>query len=148
METKKGLFYALETIREMVDEFCSVHYDDWEKINEAYKAEHGFNKGAEHLSIRSYIGSDLLIDFSYLARDVELGGPFTNEYWIRSQGTQCIRNERDREANKLWSDVLAKISVTYDGNEFTDIHWVEDDDCLIKNRFVAKDVLYSHRISF
>lgn len=148
METKKGLFYALETIREMVNEFCGEHSYEWDKINEAYKAEHGFNKGAEHLSIRSYIGSDLLIDFSFLARDVELGEPFVNEYWIRSQGTQCIRSQKDREANSLWSDVLAKIRVEYDGNEFTDISWFEDDDCLIKNKFINKGVLYAHRISF
>ena len=130
----------------MVSNFLNdfSHQRQWDKVNEEYKKAHGFSKGQESLSLQSYVGSDLLIDFIYLARDVEEGKPFTNEYWIRSMGTQCISDEKDKEANRVFSDILAKISVTYDGSEFTDIHWFEDEDCLIKNKFVEENKLYDY----
>ena len=141
---KDLLSYTLLTIRAMVSEFISEfsHQKQWEKLNEEYKEKHGFYKGPQSLSLQSYIGSDLLIDFIYLARDVENGEPFTNEYWIRSQGTQCCRDENDKYACRAFKDILGKISVTFNGNVFTDIRWVEDEDCLIKNRFVKENVLY------
>lgn len=135
----KGIAYALGKLRDMASEFCHEHSDDWIKLNNAYKEEHGFNRGNETLTLCSFMGSDLLIDFVYLARDAEAGLPFTNEYWLRSQGTQCIRTDADRFANKVFNDIVAKIKVVYDGNEFTDIHWFEDEDCLIKNRLIKND---------
>ena len=147
-EVHKGLFYAMETIREMVTNFCNEHSTDWLKLNEEYKKDHGFSRGADYLTMRSFVGTDMLIDFAYLARDVELGGPFTNEYWIRSQGTQCIRNDKDREVNRCFGDIVAKIVVVYDGNEFTDIHWIEDEDCLLKNKFLDEGKLYYNRVNY
>ena len=143
---KKGLHYAMMTIRRMVDSFLTDygHQRQWDAINEEYKNEHGFHKGSETLILQSYIGSDLLIDFVFLAKDVEEGKPFTNEYWIRSMGTQCVRTEEDKENNRVFTDILAKISVTYDGNEFTDIHWFQDEDCLIDNKFVKENKPYDY----
>lgn len=140
----KGLYYATKTIRAMVDNFINVHEHQWRKINEEYKKEHGFSKGKESLSLQSYIGSDLLIDFIYLAKQVEEGVPFTNEYWIRSMGTQCIRNDKDREDNRVFSDILGKMSVTFDGTEFTDIHWIQDSDCLVNNELLKENKLYRY----
>jgi len=141
---EKGLYYATKTIRAMVDNFLNIHEHQWRKINEEYKKEHGFSKGKESLSLQSYIGSDLLIDFIYLAKQVEEGAPFTNEYWIRSMGTQCIRNDKDREDNRVFSDILGKMSVTFDGTEFTDIHWIQDGDCLVNNELLKENKLYRY----
>lgn len=143
---EKGLYYATKVIRTAVDNFLNeyAHERQWDKINEEYKKEHGFSLGRESLSLQSFIGSDMLIDFIYLARDVENGLPFTNEYWIRSMGTQCIRNDKDREDNRVFSDILAKLSVTFDGKEFTDIHWIQDEDCLIDNTFIKENKLYKY----
>ena len=65
---EKGLHYAMKTIRAMVDNFINDfgHQRQWEKLNEEYKESHGFHKGPQSLSLQSYIGSDLLIDFIYL----------------------------------------------------------------------------------
>ena len=134
----------MHVIRAMVNDFINTHERDWEKANEEYKAQHGFHRGPQSLSLQSYIGSDLLIDFIYLAKDVEEKVPFTNEYWIRSMGTQCIRTEQDKEDNNVFTDVLAKISVTFNGEEFTDIHWVEDEKCLIHNRLLEEGKLFRY----
>ena len=141
---KKTLSYILLTLRAMVSEFISEfsHQKQWEEFNEQYKKDHGFYCASNHLSLQSYIGSDLLIDFAYLAQDMEKGEPFVNEYWIRSMGTQSCRSEYDKECARTFRDILGKISVTFDGNEFTEIKWVEDKDCLIKNRFLEKGILY------
>ena len=138
------------TIRRMVDEFNREHQLKWDKIREEYKEKsrqeylkiypdssfEGHTLGRP-LSLQSYIGSDLLIDFTFLALEVEKKEPFVREYWIRSQGTQCIRNESDVEANRnVWSDIVAKILVEFDGKEFTKVDWFQDDDCKLKNRFI------------
>ena len=140
----------------MVDEFIREHWYEWEKVREAYKEqsrlEHlkfapdstfeGISLGRS-LSLQSHVGSDMLIDFVFLAMEAEKGQPFTREYWIRSQGTQCIKNKEDEDANrKVWKDILTKIKVEFDGNEFTKIEWVEDDDCLLKNQFIKKASLW------
>ena len=141
---------TLNTIRRMVDEFNREHRLKWDKIREEYKEKsrqeylkiypessfEGHTLGRP-LSLQSYIGSDLLIDFTFLALEVEKKEPFVREYWIRSQGTQCIRNESDVEANRnVWSDIVAKILVEFDGKEFTKVDWFQDDDCKLKNRFI------------
>ena len=141
---------TLYTIRRMVDEFNREHQLKWDKIREEYKEKsrqeylkiypdssfEGHTLGRP-LSLQSYIGSDLLIDFTFLALEVEKKEPFVREYWIRSQGTQCIRNESDVEANRnVWSDIVAKILVEFDGKEFTKVDWFQDDDCKLKNRFI------------
>ena len=144
----KGIFYAQMMLRAMINDFLNEfsHQRQWEKINTEYKEAHGISKGSESLSMQSYIGSDLLIDFIYLAQDAEAGEPFINEYWIRSMGTQCCRTESAKEAVRgAFRDILAKISVTLDGKEFTDIHWIEDEECLIKNNFVEEKVLCRYR---
>ena len=142
---------TLYTIRRMVDEFNREHQIQWDKIREEYKEKsrqeylkiypdssfEGYTLGRP-LSLQSYIGSDLLIDFAFLALEVEKKEPFIREYWIRSQGTQCIRNESDVEANRnVWSDIVAKILVEFDGKEFTKVAWFQDDDCKLKNHFIA-----------
>ena len=143
-----------ETFRKihfMVDEFILEHQIQWDKMREEYKEKsrqeylkiypdssfEGHTLGRP-LSLQSYIGSDLLIDFTFLALDAEKKEPFVREYWIRSQGTQCIRNESDVEANRnVWSDIVAKILVEFDGKEFTKVAWFQDDDCKLKNRFIV-----------
>lgn len=144
---------TLYTIRRMVDEFNREHQLKWDKIREEYKEKsrqeylkiypdssfEGHTLGRP-LSLQSYIGSDLLIDFAFLALDAEKKEPFVREYWIRSQGTQCIKNESDVEANRnVWSDIVAKILVEFDGKEFTKVAWFQDDDCKLKNSFIKDD---------
>lgn len=144
---------TLYTIRRMVDEFNREHQIQWDKIREEYKEKsrqeylkiypdssfEGYTLGRS-LSLQSYIGSDLLIDFTFLALEAEKKEPFIREYWIRSQGTQCIKNESDVEANRsVWSDIVAKILVEFDGKEFTKVAWFQDDDCKLKNSFIKGD---------
>ena len=141
---------TLYTIRRMVDEFIREHQLKWDRIREEYKEKsrqeylkiypdssfEGHTLGRP-LSLQSYIGSDLLIDFAYLAFKAEQKEPFIHEYWIRSQGTQCIKSESDVEANRnVWSDIVAKILVEFDGKEFTKVAWFQDEDCKLKNSFI------------
>jgi hypothetical protein len=125
----------------MVDSFINRHWTDWSDLNDRYKAEHGFDKGASSISLQSYIGSDLTIDMACLAKDIEERESFTNEYWIRSRGIQCIRNEEDRENNRIWSDVLGKFTVTKSGDDIS-FAWIEDESCLLKNTLIRDKVLY------
>lgn len=141
---------TLYTIRRMVDEFIREHQLKWDRIREEYKEKsrqeylkiypdssfEGHTLGRP-LSLQSYIGSDLLIDFTFLALEAEKKEPFIREYWIRSQGTQCIKSESDVEANRnVWSDIVAKILVEFDGKEFTKVAWFQDEDCKLKNSFI------------
>ena len=141
---------TLNTIRRMVDEFIREHQLKWDRIREEYKEKsrqeylkiypdssfEGHTLGRP-LSLQSYIGSDLLIDFTFLALEAEKKEPFIREYWIRSQGTQCIKSESDVEANRnVWSDIVAKILVEFDGKEFTKVAWFQDEDCKLKNSFI------------
>lgn len=141
---------TLYTIRRMVDEFIREHQLKWEKVRGEYKEKsrqeylkiypnssfEGHTLGRP-LSLQSYIGSDLLIDFTFLALEAEKKEPFIREYWIRSQGTQCIKNESDVEANRnVWSDIVAKILVEFDGKEFTKVAWFQDKDCKLENSFI------------
>ena len=141
---------TLYTIRRMVDEFNREHQIQWDKIREEYKEKsrqeylkiypdssfEGHTLGRP-LSLQSYIGSDLLIDFAFLALEAEKKEPFIREYWIRSQGTQCIKSESDVEANRnVWSDIVAKILVEFDGKEFTKVAWFQDKDCKLENSFI------------
>lgn len=137
-----GIGNTLITMRNMVDSFVGRHWDAWEKYRENYKAEHGFEKGVP-LSMQSYLGSDLTIDLGYLAKDLEERDTFTNEYWIRSQGMQSIRNEQDREANNnVWSDVLGKFSVTKREDGDVEFKWLQDEKCLIDNTLIKDGKLY------
>ena len=144
---------TLHTIRGMVSAFICEHQIQWDKVREEYKEKSrqeylkmypnssfdGYTLGRP-LSLQSYIGSDLLIDFTFLALEVENKEPFIREYWIRSQGTQCIKNESDVEANRsVWSDIVAKILVEFDGKEFTKVAWFQDEDCKLKNSFIKGD---------
>ena len=144
---------TLYTIRRMVDEFIREHQLKWDRIREEYKEKsrqeylkiypdssfEGHTLGRP-LSLHSYIGSDLLIDFTFLALEAEKKEPFIREYWIRSQGTQCIKSESDVEANRnVWSDIVAKILVEFDGKEFTKVAWFQDEDCKLKNSFIKDD---------
>ena len=141
---------TLYTIRRMVDEFNREHNLKWDKIREEYKEKsrqeylkiypdssfEGHTLGRP-LSLQSYIGSDLLIDFAFLALEAEKKEPFIREYWIRSQGTQRIKSESDVEANRnVWSDIVAKILVEFDGKEFTKVAWFQDKDCKLENSFI------------
>ena len=141
---------TLYTIRRMVDEFIREHQLKWDRIREEYKEKsrqeylkiypdssfEGHMLGRP-LSLQSYIGSDLLIDFTFLALEAEKKEPFIREYWIRSQGTQCIKSESDVEANRnVWSDIVAKILVEFDGKEFTKVAWFQDKDCKLENSFI------------
>ena len=144
---------TLYTIRRMVDEFNREHQLKWDRIREEYKEKsrqeylkiypdssfEGHTLGRP-LSLQSYIGSDLLIDFAFLALEAEKKEPFIREYWIRSQGTQCIKSESDVEANRnVWSDIVAKILVEFDGKEFTKVAWFQDEDCKLENSFIKDD---------
>ena len=144
---------TLHTIHRMVGEFISEHQIKWDKVREEYKEKsrqeylkiypdssfEGHTLGRP-LSLQSYIGSDLLIDFTFLALEAEKKEPFIREYWIRSQGTQCIKSESDVEANRnVWSDIVAKILVEFDGKEFTKVAWFQDEGCKLKNSFIKDD---------
>lgn len=144
---------TLYIIHGMVDEFIREHQLKWEKVRGEYKEKsrqeylkiypnssfEGHTLGRP-LSLQSYIGSDLLIDFTFLALEAEKKEPFIREYWIRSQGTQCIKSESDVEANRnVWSDIVAKILVEFDGKEFTKVAWFQDEDCKLKNSFIKDD---------
>ena len=144
---------TLYTIHGMVDEFIREHQLKWDRIREEYKEKsrqeylkiypdssfEGHTLGRP-LSLQSYIGSDLLIDFTFLALEAEKKEPFIREYWIRSQGVQCIKNKSDVEANRnVWSDIVAKILVEFDGKEFTKVAWFQDEDCKLKNSFIKDD---------
>ena len=141
---------TLYTIHGMVDEFIREHQLKWDRIREEYKEKsrqeylkiypdssfEGHTLGRS-LSLQSHIGSDLLIDFTFLALEAEKKEPFIREYWIRSQGTQCIKNEKDvKENRRVWSDIVAKILVEFDGKEFTKVAWFQDEDCKLKNHFI------------
>lgn len=82
----------------------------------------------------------MLIDFVYLTAAIEKGDWFVREYWIRSNGTQCIKSVEDVLCNRgVWDDVLAKIIVVFDGKEVTSVEWFQDEDCKIKNKFITDD---------
>lgn len=143
---------AMYSIRNMVDAFVREHSFEWNKYRDAYQEQSRLEhlklwpestyKGVKigvPLSMQSYIASDLLIDFVFLALEVEGQRPFVREYWLRSQGVQCIKDAEDIENNrKVFSDIVAKIKVEFDGKEFTKIEWFEDEDCKIKNHFIHK----------
>ena len=144
---------TLYTIHGMVDEFIREHQLKWDRIREEYKEKsrqeylkiypdssfEGHTLGRP-LSLQSYIGSDLLIDFTFLALEVEKKEPFIHEYWIRSQGTQCNKSESDVEAHRnVWSDIVANILVEFDDQEFTKVAWFQDEDCKLKNSFIKDD---------
>lgn len=138
----KEIGIALITMRNMVDSIVSLGWHEWEKINDEYRRQYGYPKGPS-LSMQSYIGSDLTIDMGYLAKDLEERMAFTNEYWIRSQGIQCIRTKEDREANdNVWHDVLAKFRVTKTEDGEITFEWFEDEKCLISNPLIKQGKLY------
>jgi hypothetical protein len=139
------------TIYNMVYEFINEHQIAWDNYREEKRKESieehlkiypdatdfkGIMPGRS-LSYQSFIGTDLLIDFWYLASKMESSVPFVHEYWIRSNGVQCIKESGDAEHNrKVWSDIIGKFVVEFDGEVVTRIEWVQDDDCLIKNRLI------------
>lgn len=140
-----------KTIYNMVYEFINEHQIAWENYREEKRKqsieEHlkfypdatNFNgiMPGRSLSYQSFIGTDLLIDFWYLASKMESSVPFIHEYWIRSNGVQCIKESVDAEYNrKVWNDILGKFVVEFDGEVITRIEWVQDDDCLIKNKLI------------
>lgn len=144
---------TLHKLRNMVDDFIREHSYHWDKVREEYRLKtkeewlkiypksefEGLQLGRS-LSLQSHIGSDMLIDFIYLAAAIEKGEMFTYEYWIRSNGTQCIKSVEDVQANRsVWNDVVAKIIVVFDGKEVTMVEWFQDEDCKIKNTFIKDD---------
>ena len=137
-------------IHGMVDEFIREHQVKWDIVREEYKEKtrqeylkvfpnasfDGHTLGRS-LSLQSHLGSDLHIDFTFLALKVEKKEPFIHEYWIRSQGVQCIKDENDVEVNRrIWRDIVAKILVEFDGEKFTKVAWFQDDDCKLENYFI------------
>ena len=144
---------TMHKIYGMVDEFIREHQVKWDRVREEYKEKSrqeylkvfpnasfdGHTLGRS-LSLQSHLGSDLLIDFTFLALKVEKKEPFIYEYWIRSQGTQCIKNENDVEVNRrVWSDIVAKILVEFDGEKFTKVAWFQDKDCKLENYFIKNN---------
>ena len=142
------------TIYNMVYEFINEHQIAWDNYREEKRKESieehlkfypnatdykGVMPGRS-LSFQSFIGTELLIDFWYLASKMESSVPFVHEYWIRSNGVQCIKESGDAETNrKVWSDILTKLVVEYDGEIITRIEWLQDDDCRIENKFIKKN---------
>ena len=135
----------LVTLRNMVDSFISEHSIVWEKYQREYKEKTGFHNGREFLSLQSYLGTDLLIDFAYIALAADEGVPFERELWLRSQGVQSIKNPNDEEekkTNRVFKDIFAKIKISFNGTEFDTPKWVYDDDCVIENKFIKENKLY------
>lgn len=140
-----------KTIYDMVSEFINEHLIAWENYREEkrkksieehlkfYPNDTNYNgiMPGRTLSFQSFIGTDLLIDFWFLASKMELSVPFLHEYWIRSNGVQCIKTDEDAEINrKVWSDIIGKFIVEFDGEVVTRIEWVQDNDCLLKNKLI------------
>lgn len=137
----QNLHIALSTIRSMVSSFVDTHSVEWEEIRNKDKVNKGYSTGVP-LSMQSHISSDLLIDFISLASASTYDTPFIREYWVRSQGVQCINSVGDARLNKkIWNDVVAKFIVVYDGANFTTIEWFQDDDCRINNKLIVDDAL-------
>ena len=80
MTTAETLF----KLRNMVDDFIREHSYHWDKVREAYrlktkeewlklypKSEFEGHQLGRSLSLQSHIGSDMLIDFVYLAAAIE-----------------------------------------------------------------------------
>lgn len=129
---------TLYKLYHMVDRFVNDHAWDWEIVRTKHEEEHGYTIGRT-LSLQSHIASDMLIDMSYLAINAEAKEPFTLEYWIRSNGTHCINNKEHSDAcRKTFNDIIAKIKIEFDGNEFTNVSWFEDEDCKVKNKHITK----------
>ena len=125
-------------LRVMVTEYIREHMLEWDKFRNEYEKEKGYKIGRD-LSLHSLITYDLLVDLCFLASTAEVGQPFTREYWIRSHGTQCIKNEQDAESTRqVFGDILAKIKVEFDGTEFAEPIWFEDEDCKIPNKYLRK----------
>lgn len=147
----KNLHIALSTIRNMVKDFVEQHDAIWDEVRSADKERKGYSPG-DSLSMQSYIGSDLLLDFVSLASASTYDEPFVREYWVRSMGIQCINSVEDVKLNKkVWNDVVAKFIVVFDGHNFTTIDWFQDEDCRIKNNLIyddslAKSLSYSNKI--
>lgn len=147
----KNLHIALSTIRNMVKDFVEQHDAIWDEVRSADKERKGYSPG-DSLSMQSYIGSDLLLDFVSLASASTYDEPFVREYWVRSMGIQCINSVEDAKLNKnVWNDVVAKFIVVFDGHNFTTIDWFQDEDCRIKNNLIyddslAKSLSYSNKI--
>ena len=130
---------TLYKLRVMTDKFIREHAWEWDKVRAKYEEEKGFPLG-QHLTLQSHIASDMLIDMTFLVLEFEKKVPFTREYWIRSHGTQCIKNDEDADAcRKVFNDIIAKIKVVFDGEEFTNVSWFEDEDCKIKNRLLLEE---------
>ena len=144
---------TMQKIYGMVDEFIREHQVKWDRVREEYKEKtrqeylkvfpnasfDGHTLGRS-LSLQSHIGSDLLIDFTFLALEVEKKAPFVHEYWIRSQGTQCIKDENSVKVNRrVWNDIVAKILVEFDGEKFTKVAWFQDKDCKLENYFIKNN---------
>lgn len=140
-----------KAIYTMVNNFVNEYVVEWEKVREEKRQESvdehkklfpnddyvGIAPGRS-LSLQSYIASDLLIDFWYLAHSMEMEKPFVYEYWIRSNGVQCIKSRDDLNYNRgVWGDVLAKFIIEFDGYEVKRIDWFQDNDCLVMNKFVV-----------
>lgn len=157
--------YAQMTIHNMVREFVNEHMIEWDRVREEKRLEsvEHFKKiyplsdykgiaPGRSLSLQSYIASDLLIDFMYLAESIEVGNPFLKEYWIRSNGIQCINSRKDVSDNRaVWNDVLAKFIVEFDGKKIVRIEWFQDNDCLLQNKLItddskAKSLSYSSQV--
>lgn len=137
----QNLHIALSTIRSMVSSFVNAHSVEWEEIRNKDKVTKGYSTGVP-LSMQSHISSDLLIDFISLASASTYDTPFIREYWVRSQGVQCINSVEDARLNKkIWNDVVAKFIVVFDGHNFTTIDWFQDEDCRINNKLIVDDAL-------
>lgn len=146
MEQKRNnltLGDLLVSLRNMVDTFVAYNGLAWEKYQKQYENEHGFSIGVP-LSLHSFLGSDLLIDFAYLAKEVENHEAFVREIWLRSQGTQCIKSDEDRQnCRRAFGDIVGKIGFEFDGERFYNLRWIDDEDCRIRNILVKEDRLYT-----
>jgi hypothetical protein len=118
---------AIIGLRDMVNNFF---YENGEEINIAI---HSFD-----IINRTYIINDLFVDIAYLIDRIGENTTMKEELWIRTMGTFSVLSTHDVTIGRdCWGErILGKILIECNGSDI-ELHWVQDDDCLIKNKLVT-----------
>ena len=84
-----------------------------------------------------------MVDFCTLVKSADYNVPFSREIWIYNHGTRLV-NPKDVEDVRLYDKytdyVLAKMLITFNGTEFEEPVWFEDEKCVIPNQFIKKNI--------
>lgn len=118
---------AIIGLRDMVNNFF---YENMEEINNAIRSFDIIN--------RNFIINDLFVDIAYLIDRVDNNTSTKEELWLRTMGTFSALSTHDVTIGRdCWGDhILGKILIECNGSDI-ELHWVQDDDCLIQNKLVT-----------